>query len=918
MIKKYPWHFVYLIFVIISLANIFQKLRWSMPTDNISWVATEQGLQCAHAPKDSAVKPGDILLTVNKYIVKEITDLYRILGSRKYHRYEIERNSLIKNVGIDVVNGYTPVSYYIMVFSGLLFILLTLNILNADLKQPKDFSPPPIFFLMSLTFSGFLIISPTGNYDLVDFAFLFIDRLSFILFPAFLLHYSVYYPIKSGILRKIKPRFLNILIYVAPVSIFLLYIYFMITNMIGPIPEILTLTINYFRNIFNNFFGLYISISLLFLVTSNLTLILKRRQKRFMLPFAGTIGGVIPLLAATLIYPSLRDQSPILFGLSLFLTVLLPVSLTYYLRQRKFSDIENIIKKTISTSSIFLFIFGIYFFLGINIEKNKLLGIFWSVAAILTAGYLFKPIESTVQDYFERFFFRGTHDFKKKLRELIQSLRAERDLAALSKNFIETISHGFNLQNASLIIYLRKNIYYSYPQKAKLVLSRNFRHELFRSNNLFFTSPAEFEKRFPKDFQLMDKQNYYQFLPLKSQNKLTGLIAFGLKQDNTYLSFEDWELMHSIASSLTLSVENAFLYSQLENQLNEINLLKEFNENIIENLNLGIVVLSKLNTIRTWNYFMELKFEILREKALNRKAYAIFGSELWKKIHRRAGAFINNERIKIKNKEYIFDIYTSPLKDNLNKVIGTIIVLEDVTEKVFIQNQLITSEKMASLGMLSAGIAHEINTPLTGISSYCQFLLDNPDDDDNNELIQKMQEQVSRANKIIRTLLDFSRQKGEQPLKIDPGKLVDECVSLVEHQLKRKQIQVTRDFSFKNKLLGYSTRLQQLFINLLINSIDAISHDRGQIIITGTETEEDTIIQISDNGSGIDPQNISNIFEPFFTTKDPGYGTGLGLSISYNIIKEHYGDIKVSSKLEEGTTFTITFPLTSPLRRIKI
>lgn len=918
MIRKHPWHFVYLIFVIISLANIFQKLRWSMPTDNISWVETEQGLQCAMAPDDSAVKPGDILLTVNKYVIKKKSDLSRVLGSRKYHRYEIERNSLIKNVGIDVVNRYTPVSYYIMVFSGLLFILLTLNILNADLKKPKELSPPTIFFLMSLTFSGFLIISPTGNYDLADFAFLFIDRLSFILFPAFLLNYSIYYPIRSGILRKINPRFLNILIYVAPVSIFSLYLYFMAVNMFNPIPEILTLTINYFRNVFTRFFGLYIVISMVFLLISNLTLIFKRRRKRFLLPFAGAIGGSLPLMFTTLIYPEIRERSPIIFGICLFLMVLLPVSLTYYLRQRKFSDIENIIKKTLSTASIFLFIFGIYFFLGINIEKNKLLGIFWSVAAILTAGYLFKPIESTVQDYFERFFFRGTYDFKKKLRELIQSLRAERDLSALSNNFIEAISHGFNLQNASLVIHLRKNIFLSYPQKTKMVLTRNFRNELFRSNNLFFTDPADFEKKFPKDFQLMKNDNYYQFLPLKTQDKLTGVIAFGLKKDNTYLSIEDWELMYSISSSLTLSVENAFLYSQLENQLNEINLLKEFNENIIENLNLGIVVLSKLNTIRTWNYFMELKFEILREKALNRKAYTIFGSELWKKIHNRSGAFINNEKIRIDDREYIFDIYTSPLKDNLNKVIGTIIVFEDVTEKVFIQNQLITSEKMASLGMLSAGIAHEINTPLTGISSYCQFLLDNPNDEDNQDLVQKMQEQVSRANKIIRTLLDFSRQKGEQPLKIDLGKVLDESVSLVEHQLKKKNIQIKKDCALKNKFLGYSTRLQQLFINLLINSIDAITHDQGVIDINGLETDETAIIEISDNGSGIDPKNISNIFEPFFTTKEPGQGTGLGLSISYNIVKEHYGDIKVTSEKDRGTTFHITFPLKSPLRRIKI
>lgn len=918
MIKKYPWHFVYLIFVIISLANIFQKLRWSYPTDNIQWEKTKAGLQCVKAPSKSPIKKGDILLTVSQHIIKDQLDLNRMLRTRKYHRYEIEREEIIRNVGIDVVNKYTPLSYYLLVLSGLIFILLTLNILNTNLKQKKEITPPTIFLLMSLTFSGFLILSPTGNYDLTDSIFLFLDRLSFVFFPALLLNYAVYFPIKSEITRKIKPRYLNLLIYVAPISIFSLYIYFISANLLNAETEILILTINHFRNIFSKYFTIYVLLALIFFIVSNLTLIIKRHQRRFLFPLIGIVGGMIPLMLVNLLQHSFKKQPPALVNISLFLLTLLPLSLTYYLSHRRSSSIENIIKRAIATSSIFLFIFGIFFFLGINIEKNKLLGIFWSVAAILTAGYLYKPIESTVQNFFEQFFFRGSFNFKKKLRELIQALREERDLSALSRNFLETIIHGFNLQNASLVIHLRKNIFYSYPEKNKMLLSKNLRNDLFEHDNLVFFSTQEFEKKYPKDYKLMREFSYYQFLPLKTPEKLTGLVAFGLKKDNRYLSYEDWELLYSISASLTLSVENASLYSQLENQLDEINLLKEFNENIIENLNLGVVVLSTLNIIRTWNYFMEMKFEILRDKALNKKAHSIFGPDLWKKLYQKSGAYIQNVKTTINGNEYIFDIFTSPLRDNLDKVIGTIIVFEDVTEKVMIQNQLITSEKMASLGLLSAGIAHEINTPLTGISSYCQFLLDNSGNGENRELIIKMQEQVGRANKIIRTLLDFSRQKGEQAMKLDLNKLIEESISLVEHQLKKKNIELKKEYSFQNRLYGYSTRLQQLFINLLINAIDAITDTAGVIVIRGQEDEENVTIEISDNGMGIELKYIDEIFEPFFTTKDPGRGTGLGLSIAYNIIKEHYGDIKVTSQKGEGTSFSITFPLENPLRRIKI
>ena len=225
---------------------------------------------------------------------------------------------------------------------------------------------------------------------------------------------------------------------------------------------------------------------------------------------------------------------------------------------------------------------------------------------------------------------------------------------------------------------------------------------------------------------------------------------------------------------------------------------------------------------------------------------------------------------------------------------------------------------MASLGLLSAGIAHEINTPLTGISSYCQLLLDNPETPDYPEFISKMQEQVQRANKIIRTLLDFSRQKGELPAEVDLNKTINESISLVEHKLKKKNILLKKKYKFKQKLFGYSTRLQQLFINILINSVDAIEHTQGIITISGSEDNEQLLLKIVDNGKGIPEKDAKKIFDPFFTTKGKGEGTGLGLSISYNIIKDHYGDIKVDSSIKRGNAFIITFPLKTPLRRIKL
>ncbi len=915
MIRKYPWYFVFLIFVILCLVNIFQKMQWTEPTDNVAWEISEEGLVCVGAPEDSPIKKNDILLTVKKYVIKNKIDLQRAIAQKKYCLYEIERGGILKIVGVEISTRYTPLSYYILVFSGILMILLSLRIINISLKEKKGFSPPPNFYLLALTFSGFLIFSPTGAYNTTDFSYLFLDTACFLFFPALLLHYSLYYPIRSLILRKLNPKFLKSIIYVVPSAILALNIFFLFGNLTRLDADNLLRSINHFRQISLQYFALYLYISLIFFLISNLTLIFYKKEKRFILPLA----GITVSMASLLIFNFILSVPGLYLNLSLLLLVFMPLTLTYYLGHRRFTDIEDVIKKTIAVTFIFPFIFGIYFFLGSTIEQNKLLGFFWSITAILTAGLLYKPIEKTAHLYFEKIFFRGAFNFKRKLKELIESLPTERDLYSLSTSFISTITRGFQLESSTFILHQRKNVFYSLPRKDKILLSRSFRHDLFRNTHLVFYSTAEFKRRYPKDYEVMKEMNYSQFLPLKTPDRLIGLVAFGFKEDGTYLSVEDWELLLNLSSSLSLSVENASLYSELKNQFEEIRLLKEFNENIIENINLGIVVLTGLNIIKTWNTIMELKFKISTEAAINKKAHIIFGIDVWKKIYRQKEEIsaLTNVAIEIQGEESIFDIYISPLKDNMGRRMGTILVFEDMTEKIFIQDQLATSEKMASLGLLSAGIAHEVNTPLTGISSYCQFILDNPKDPENIELISRIQEQVLRANKIIRSLLDFSRQKGERPMEVDLNLVINESIALVEHKLKERNIQLKRDYHFKYRLYGFSSRLQQMFINLLLNAIDAITHNDGVISISGLETDSEVSVRIKDNGKGIDTQHLDKIFDPFFTTKEEGKGTGLGLSIVYAIVEEHYGEIKAASKLGRGSTFTITFPMANPLRSIK-
>lgn len=919
MIRKYPWHFVFAVFVVISLTNIFQKLKWSEATDGIVWNSTDSGLVCVEAPGNCPIQKGDILLTVNKYVIYSKVDLMRVLGQRQYCRYEVERKGLVKNYGIDISHRFTPLSYYILVFAGILFVLLSLGILNVHIRRYSFYAPPPIFYFLTLTFSGFLIFSPTGNYNLTDFVYYSLDQICFVFFPAVLLHYSLYFPVKVRFLKEKNARFTVGILYVIPIIILLLQGYMLVKNILVPETSTIVQTLHRFRQLQLKYFVCFLVLAVVSFSISNLQLILKKKQRRYLLPYCGLLVSITALLFLDLLPLISGWRVPLAEYTGTVSLIFMPLALVYFLSHKRFTDIQNIIRTTLSVSSLFIFIFGIYLFLGLNIEKNKLLGTFWAIAAILMAGLLFKPLEVTIQKYFERIFYRETFQFKRRLKELGATITTQRDPHAVSRRFLELVDEGFQLERSAVLIQDKEDAFLSLPRRRRMRLSRDFTEALRQRDALIFFSAQEFERKFPGDFRLMQDDHFYQFLPLKNNEKLIGLVAFGRKTDHTFLSMEDWELLHGISSALSLSLENAALYSRLENQLKELNLLKEFNENIIENINLGIVVLSDTQRIEAWNGFMENHFGLEADAVLHKRADAAFGAELWERIQRATalGPTVRNLKVNREEQTIFFDMFVSPLKNLDGSVSGNIMVFEDMTEKNLIQNQLITSEKMASLGLLSAGIAHEINTPLTGISSYCQFLLESSADPESRELIQKVQDQVQRANKIVRTLLDFSRKKMENPIAADLRRIVEDSIALVEHQLKKKNIHIHLEMELSRTVTGFPTRLQQLFINLILNAVDALD-EGGEIRISAREAGDEVRIDVADNGRGIPGKVLDKIFDPFFTTKDIGKGTGLGLAIVYSIVKEHYGEITVSSREGRGTVFSVVLPFASPLRSMQL
>ncbi len=254
-------------------------------------------------------------------------------------------------------------------------------------------------------------------------------------------------------------------------------------------------------------------------------------------------------------------------------------------------------------------------------------------------------------------------------------------------------------------------------------------------------------------------------------------------------------------------------------------------------------------------------------------------------------------------------------------------IIERTRELEDAQSQLIQSEKLAGIGQLAAGVAHELNNPLGGILGYAQFTLEKMQKKDLAELAEKdyesfkkylrdIENQTRRCKAIVQNLLRFSRSSNKVEFSdTDINQVLEETLTFVEHQLVMNQIGLTKELDPKIPIIqGNPGQLQQVFTNMIINGLHA-SPSGTQMTVTSKylpplgEFPGAIEIDFGDQGVGISEENMKKIFEPFFTTKEVGKGTGLGLSVSYGIIKDHGGEIKVKSKVGVGTTFSIIIPL---------
>ena len=307
------------------------------------------------------------------------------------------------------------------------------------------------------------------------------------------------------------------------------------------------------------------------------------------------------------------------------------------------------------------------------------------------------------------------------------------------------------------------------------------------------------------------------------------MIGLGRTDDGDFLSSEDMELLESLAGYIGIAIQNAQLYRRLEQKITEFERLKEFHENIVESINIGVFAVDLDDRIESWNTQMEVMYAKPRAEALHQPISAVFPPEFVARFNSVRDEHGTHTLYKFRlapptGEARIANIAIAPLVTRDFVAVGRIILVDDITDRMQLEAQLTQAEKLSSIGLLAAGVAHEVNTPLAVISSYTQMLTKHMRDDDRlAPVLEKITQQTFRASEIVNGLLNFSRTSGAEFTSIDLNDLLRDTVTLLEHQFKTSQIRVETDLDPHLRAIhGNQGKLQQVILNLMLNAKDAM------------------------------------------------------------------------------------------------
>jgi len=431
----------------------------------------------------------------------------------------------------------------------------------------------------------------------------------------------------------------------------------------------------------------------------------------------------------------------------------------------------------------------------------------------------------------------------------------------------------------------------------------------YMKNSRHFLIKDEIERRIPipeysSIIGEMEALNIEVAIPLFDESKLFGILGFGEKLSGKLYTSEDEKIFLRLSYYISIKVRNFILYEQLERA-------KVYQDSLLANLPIGVIGIDQNREITVANREFEKITMLAGERLANMPFEEVLPEEIKNilsyTLKNREG--VQNLQCHLKKNEAELSLVanSSIFFDREEKLFGAQVILSDVTRVKELEESVRRADRLASLGIMAAGIAHEIKNPLVSIKTFAQLIPDKYDDKEFRDTFSELTlKEVNRINNLIEQILLFSKPRAAVISNVNLVSLLKTTLLLISSQVKEKNIRVREAYPASEIVIkGDEEKLKQAFLNVFINSVEA-EDSEGFIDLEVRKDNNIIKVEIKDNGCGIKKDIIDKIFEPFFTTKQKG--TGLGLAIVIRIIEEHGGKIKVSSMEGKGTSVFIEIP----------
>jgi len=675
----------------------------------------------------------------------------------------------------------------------------------------------------------------------------------------------------------------------------------------------------------------------------------------------GAILGVLPF--------TLLNVVPYLFGavpgpymkLAVFSLILVPLTWAYAVLRYRLMDVDVIFQQGYAYTLATLAVLGVLYGLVLSVGQFDDLSSTAIVILILIATFVFQPIRNWIQEQLDRYYFyKDRYDYRRTLIEFARELGSETDLDKMLESVADRLIHTLSIQHVAFFLAneveerfeLRKTVGRTPPENWQMDLSflstKPEKPYIFieRTRNPLDVVSHDWPASVRRTIADLDLTYY---LPCSVRGRTIAYLGFSRTNKGDFLTSDDLQLLVTLSGYVGIAVENARLYHSLQSKVEQYERLKDFSENIVESINVGILAADLEDRVESWNTQIEALTGIPREVAVRRSLDELFPPDLveqftaarqesgifhvYKYVLKATdipaglrldkgpangnganGAGTNGGGARGRSAERWQDatlnVAIAPLVSKDRVQIGRLIIFDDITDRSELERKLMEADKLSSIGLLAAGVAHEVNTPLAVISTYAQMLARQvSQDDQKSKILDKIASQTFRASEIVNSLLNFSRTSKTEFGDVDLNGIINETIALLEHQLEKNGVAVecALDESLP-AIQGNSGKLQQVFLNLFLNARDAM--DSGGVLRVRTSASNGSaLVDVADNGKGIPADTLGRIYDPFFTTKVANKGTGLGLSVTYGIVREHGGTIEVESLPGAGTCFHLDFPV---------